>query len=149
MKKVAVIFVVGFVGLASCKKLKEYANKYGPYKVAIQGLTKAYKKATKDIKNAKKAEEVGNVFDYLAKMHNSANKTILRLRKEYSELEGLEKPEEYPEVLQEDVKEFQKVMKNFGKVATKKLKKYSNNKLVQNQVKKWMKAVKELSTKKK
>ena len=148
MRKLTVLFLIGFFSFAACKKLKQYANKYAPYKIAIQGMTKAYKKATEDLKKAQNAEQVGNVFDYLAGVHKSTNKTILKLRRQYPELEDL-KAKEFPKVLQEDVKEFKKVAEEFGKVSQEKLKKYGKNKLVQNLVKKWLRAAQELSKKRK
>ncbi len=144
MRNVAIFLVIGMVAVAGCDKIKEYGNKYAPMKLAVKSLTKAYKKATKDIKKAKSAEEVGDVFDYLARMHKSSNKTILKLQSKYSELQGLKKPEDYPKTLQSTMKEFQEVMKEFAKASQEKMQKYKGNKLMQNQVKKWMKAVQEL-----
>ena len=147
MRKLAVFFVVGLFGVTACKKIKQYASKYGPYKVAIQAMTKAYKKATDDLKKAETAEQVADVFGNLARIHKSTNKTILKLKKQYPELEDLE-ADEFPKALKEDVKGFKEVAKEFGKVSGEKLKKFGKHKLVQNQVKIWLKAAQELSRKK-
>ncbi|MGM0597646.1 MAG: hypothetical protein ACQES9_11470 [Myxococcota bacterium] len=141
MNKIILVYLVLLFSTFSCKKINESVNKYVPFKLAVQGLTKRYKNAVGDMKEADKAEDVAKILGYLATSHQVANRVIHKFKKKYPELEN-SKSKDFPENLQEIMQNYQKARKEFGKELSKKMKQFGENKLVKSGMTKWIKAVK-------
>ncbi len=96
MKRHVVVPLICLALIAGCS----YFNKYGPYKLTLNGLDKAYAAATAELKKADTPEQVAKVFNTLAAMHEKTNPAIAEMWKQFPELLDPQSPA-YPETLKE------------------------------------------------
>ncbi|MDA3863712.1 MAG: hypothetical protein PF689_07550 [Deltaproteobacteria bacterium] len=141
MNKIVVFSLFLLISTFSCKKIKESTNKYAPYKLAVQGLTKRYNNSAVDMKEAENAKDVAKVLGFLAASHKIANRMFHKFKKQYPELEN-SKSKDFPENLHEIVQNYQRARKRFGKELSKKMKQFSKDKLIKSQMAQWIKAAK-------
>lgn len=108
MKKYAVVpFLCLALGIGC-----SYFNKYGPYKLTLKGINKAYITATAELKKAEDAEKVAMVFNTLAEMHEKSNPAIGEMWKKFPELLDPQSPR-YPETLRETASELKAATQDF------------------------------------
>lgn len=123
-RKILPIVLLALFMLTACS----YLNKYGPYKVLVKVVTKAFQTADKKLQEAKTAKDVANILNTLAVALDKAAPTMNKLTRQYPELKNAAK---YPEVIADDIKEWKQTARSFDRTLRQTIGRFRGNADVQ------------------